>query len=325
MSFHSRGCTRFAILACAFIAGAAGAQPYPSLRPVRLIVPTGPGGGTDLVGRVIAQKLTKSMGQSFVVDNRGGAGTTLGTELAAKSPPDGYTLVLEHVSLAFNQSYYRKLPYDAQKDFAPIALAAIQPYIVTVHPSLPAKTVRELVALARARPGAIAYGSGGPGSGPFMGAELLKYTTKTNLLHVPYRGAGLAFNDLISGQVQVMVATASLALPHTAAGRVRALAVTSAKRIPARPELPTVAESGVPGFDFSTWYGVLAPAGTPRAIVEKLNEEITRIMDDPETRGRFAGEGLEALKSTPAEFAAFIARDVEKWAQVVKATGLHAD
>ena len=312
------------LFAIVLAAGAASGQPYPS-RPVRLIVPTGPGGGTDLVGRVIAQKLSQSLGQTFVVDNRGGAGTTLGTELAAKSPPDGYTLVLEHVSLAFNTSYYRKLPYDAQKDFAPVALAAIQPYIVTVHPSLPATSVRELVALARARPGAIAYGSGGPGSGPFMGAELLKFMTKTNMLHVPYRGAGLAFNDLISGQVQVMVATASLALPHTAAGRVRALAVTSAKRIPARPELPTVAESGVPGFDFSTWYGVLAPAGTPRAIVDKLNEEITRIMDDPETQRRFAGEGLDVLKSTPAEFAAFIARDIGKWAKVVKATGLHAD
>jgi len=312
------------LFAIVLAAGAASGQPYPS-RPVRLIVPTGPGGGTDLVGRVIAQKLSQSLGQTFVVDNRGGAGTTLGTELAAKSPPDGYTLVLEHVSLAFNTSYYRKLPYDAQKDFAPVALAAIQPYIVTVHPSLPATSVRELVALARARPGAIAYGSGGPGSGPFMGAELLKFMTKTNMLHVPYRGAGLAFNDLISGQVQVMVATASLALPHTAAGRVRALAVTSAKRIPARPELPTVAESGVPGFDFSTWYGVLAPAGTPRAIVDKLNGEITRIMDDPETQRRFAGEGLDVLKSTPAEFAAFIARDIGKWAKVVKATGLHAD
>ena len=299
-------------------------QQYP-LRPVRIIVPTAPGGGADLVGRVLAQKLTRTFGQSFVVDNRGGAGTTLGTDLAAKSPADGHTLVLEHVSLAFNVSYYRHLPYDTFRDFAPIALVASQPYIVVVHPSLPVKSVAELLALARARPASIAYSSGGPGSGPFMGAELIKSMTHIQLLHVPYRGAGLAFTDLISGQVQMMVATVSLALPHIRAGRVRALAATSAKRIATMPELPTMSESGVRGFDFSTWYGLLAPAGTPRPIVGRLSDEIARIVDDPEIRERFAGDGIEPMYSSAEAFVAFLARDVEKWAKVVKAAGLRAD
>ena len=308
----------FAVSAIAF------AQQYP-IKPVRLIVPTAPGGGTDLIGRVLAQKLTKAFGQSFVVDNKGGAGTTLGTDLAAKSPPDGHTILLTHVSLAFNASYYRHPPFDAIKDFAAIALVATQPYILVVHPSLPVKSVAELLALARARPAAVAYASGGPGSGPFMGAELLKSMTRIDLLHVPYRGAGLAFIDVMSGQVPVMFATVSLALPHVRAARVRALAASSARRMAAMPELPTLAESGVRGFDFSTWYGLLAPAGTPRTIITRLSDETARILEEPETRERFTGDGIEPTKSSSDEFAAFLARDVERWAKVVKATGLRAD
>ena len=316
-------CACATLLAGAIAAGAT-AQPYP-VKPVRIIVPTAPGGGTDLIGRVLAQKFSAGFGQTFVVDNKGGAGTTLGTELAAKSPPDGHTLLLTHVSIAFNASYYRKLPYDAVKDFAPIALVAIQPYILVLHPSLPLKNVGDLIALARKRPGTLSYASGGAGSGPFMAAEQFKILTHIDLVHVPYRGSGLAFTDVISGQVPVMFATVSLALPHVRANRVRALGASSAKRIPAMPELPTLAEGGVRGYDFSTWYGLLAPAGTPAAVVTKLNQEAGKILDDPETRERFASDGIEPRKSTPEEFTAFLARDIERWAKVVKATGLHAD
>jgi tripartite-type tricarboxylate transporter receptor subunit TctC len=284
-----------------------------------------PAAGTDLIGRVFAQKFSKVFAQSFVVDNRGGAGTTLGTDLVAKSPPDGHTLLLTHVSLSFNASYYRRLPYDTAKDFAPIALVASQPYIVVVHPSLPAKNIGELVALARSRPGSISYASGGAGSGPFMAAEQFKILTRIDLVHVPYRGSGLAFTDVISGQVPVMFATVSLALPHVRAGRVRALASSAARRLAAMPELPTIAQGGVREYDFSTWYGLLAPAGTPRAIVTRLSDEAAKILDEPDTRERFAGDGIEPLKSSPDEFAAFLARDIERWSKVVKATGLHAD
>jgi len=300
------------------------AQQYP-VKAVRIVVPAAPGGGTDLIGRVFAQKFSKVFAQSFVVDNRGGAGTTLGTDLVAKSPPDGYTLLLTHVSLSFNASYYRRLPYDTAKDFAPIALVASQPYIVVVHPSLPAKNIGELVALARSRPGSISYASGGAGSGPFMAAEQFKILTRIDLVHVPYRGSGLAFTDVISGQVPVMFATVSLALPHVRAGRVRALASSAARRLAAMPELPTIAQGGVREYDFSTWYGLLAPAGTPRAIVTRLSDEAAKILDEPDTRGRFASDGLEPLKSSPDQFAAFLARDIERWSKVVKATGLHAD
>ena len=300
------------------------AQQYPA-KPVRIIVPAAPGGGTDLIGRVFAQKFSKAFAQSFVVDNKGGAGTTLGTDLVAKSPPDGHTLLLTHVSLSFNASYYRRLPYDTVKDFAPIALVASQPYIVVVHPSLPAKNIGELVALARSRPGSISYASGGAGSGPFMAAEQFKILTRIDLVHVPYRGSGLAFTDVISGQVPVMFATVSLALPHVRAGRVRALASSAARRLAAMPELPTIAEGGVREYDFSTWYGLLAPAGTPRATVTRLSDEAAKILDESDTRERFAGDGIEPLKSTPDEFAAFLARDIERWSKVVKATGLHAD
>lgn len=303
---------------------AAFAQQYP-LKPVRIIVPAAPGGGTDLIGRVLAQKFTKTFGQSFVVDNRGGAGTTLGTDLAAKAPQDGHTLLLTHVSFAFNASYYRRLPYDTAKDFVPIAIVASQPYILVVHPSLPVRNVGDFLKLVRTRPGSLSYASGGAGSGPFLAAELFKNVTRVDLVHVPYRGAGLAFTDVISGQVPVMFSTVSLALPHVRATRVRALAASSARRLAAMPELPTVAESGVREYDFSTWYGLLAPAGTPRAIVTRLSDEVAKTLDEPETRERFAGDGIEPLKSSPAEFAAFLAREIKRWAEVVKATGLHAD
>jgi tripartite-type tricarboxylate transporter receptor subunit TctC len=291
---------------------------------VRIIVPAAPGGGTDLVARVLAQHFSETLGQQFVVDNRGGAGTTLGSAIAAKSPPDGYTLILHHVSLAFNASYYRKLPYDTLKDFAPITLVATQPFLVVVHPSLPVKSMKELIALAKSRPGGIAYGTGGAGSGPHMSAELLKLVAKIDLLAVPYKGAGPAFIDLMSGQVQMMIATMSLALPHVKAGRVRALAVTSPQRHPVVPDLPAVAET-VPGYRYLVWYGLLAPAGTPAPVIQRLNIAAVKILQARDTQERLAGEGLETKTSTPEEFTAYLKSEVETWAKVVHAAGLHAD
>ena len=322
---RSRVFASLCLASCASCLGYGGAfaQPYPA-KPVRIIVPAAPGGGTDLVARVLAQHFSETLGQQFVVDNRGGAGTTLGSAIAAKSPPDGYTLILHHVSLAFNASYYRKLPYDTLKDFAPITLVATQPFLVVVHPSLPVKSMKELIALAKSRPGGIAYGTGGAGSGPHMSAELLKLVAKIDLLAVPYKGAGPAFIDLMSGQVQMMIATMSLALPHVKAGRVRALAVTSPQRHPVVPDLPAVAET-VPGYRYLVWYGLLAPAGTPAPVIQRLNIAAVKILQARDTQERLAGEGLETKTSTPEEFTAYLKSEVETWAKVVHAAGLHAD
>lgn len=310
-----------ALLACA---APLHAQQYPE-KPVRIVVPTAPGGGTDLVGRVLAQKLTEMLGQQFIVDNRGGAGTTIGSALVAKAPPDGYTILLNHVSLAFNASYYRTLPYDTLKDFAPITLVATQPFLLVVHPSLPVKSVKELLALAKGKPGQIAYASGGAGSGPHMSVELLKHAAGIDLLHVPYKGAGPAFADLMGGQVQMMIATMSLALPHTRSGKVRPLAITSTQRHRVVADLPTVAESGVPNYRFEVWYGLFAPAGTPAPVVHRLNEAAAKILGSDETREKLAGQGLQTTSNSPQEFAAHLKREVETWANVVKATGLRAN
>jgi tripartite-type tricarboxylate transporter receptor subunit TctC len=315
--------TFWAISAAAMTAPVVQAQNYP-VKPVRIVVPTAPGGGTDLIGRLLAQNLSSQLGQQFIVDNRGGAGTTIGTAAVAKSPADGYTLLLTHSSLAFNATYYNKLPYDTLKDFAPISLAAEQPFLFAVHPSLPVKTVAQLIALAKKNPGQIAYSSGGAGSGPFMGAELFKQQAQVNILHVPYKGAGPAFTDLMGGQVQMMIATLSLGMPHATSGRVRALGVTSAKRLGATPQLPTVAESGLPGFEFSAWYGVLAPAGTPAAIMTRLHQAVGKAMAAPETREKFE-DGLMPLSSTSDEFATYLKQEIIKWGNVVKASGVKAN
>jgi tripartite-type tricarboxylate transporter receptor subunit TctC len=317
-------CLTFLLIgATALTAPVVQAQSYP-VKPVRIVVPTAPGGGTDLIGRLLAQNLSSQLGQQFIVDNRGGAGTTIGTAAVAKSPADGYTLLLTHSSLAFNATYYSKLPYDTLKDFAPISLVAEQPFLFAVHPSLPAKTVAQLIALAKKNPGQIAYSSGGAGSGPFMGAELFKQQAQVNILHVPYKGAGPAFTDLMGGQVQMMIATLSLGMPHATSGRVRALGVTSAKRLGATPQLPTVAESGLPGFEFSAWYGVLAPAGTPAAVMTRLHQAVGKAMAVPETREKFE-DGLIPLSSTSDEFATYLKQEVIKWGNVVKASGVKAN
>lgn len=299
-------------------------QPYPT-RPVRFIVPFAPGGGTDIVARALAQRLNDAWGNPVIVDNRPGAGSTIGTDLAAKARPDGYTLLLSSISLAFNASLYSKLPFDPVRDLAPIGMVAIQPNMLVANPRLPSRSVKELIAFAKQKPGVINYASGGKGSGPHLAAELLKLLAKIELTHVPYKGTGPALTDLISGQVDVMIAVTASALPHVRAGRLRALAVTGDKRSPVVPDVPTISESGVPGYEFKTWYGVQAPARTPTAIVSEVNKRVSEILDRADVVEQFSAAGLEARSSSPREFASLIAAEITKWAAVVKASATHLD
>jgi tripartite-type tricarboxylate transporter receptor subunit TctC len=317
---------RSRLLICALLLGLASALPaaaqgnYPG-KSIRFVVPFAPGGGTDLIGRFIAQALSESLGQPVVVDNRGGAGSTLGTDIVAKSPADGYTLLLGNISLAFNATLYAKLPYDAQRDLAPITLAAVQPNIVVIHPSLPAKSLREFIDLARASPGKYNYASAGVGAGTHLAAELLKLLTKIDLVHVPYKGTGPALNDLVGGQVNMMVSTFASALPYVKNGRLRAMGVTTPKRSPAAPDVPTLAEAGLPGFDYSTWYGLFAPRGTPGPIVDKLNATTHQVLARADMKARFDSQGVDPLTSSPQELAAYLKSETLKWGKVVKATG----
>lgn len=296
------------------------ASAYPE-KPIRFIVPFAPGGGTDIVARIIAQKLNDAWGRPVIVDNRPGAGSTIGTALAVNAQPDGYTMVLSSISLAFSTTLYKALPYDVARDLAPVTLVATQPNMLVVNPRLPVTSVGELVGLAKAKPGTITYASGGNGSGPHLATELLKLLTQIDITHVPYKGTGPALADLLSGQVHMMVSVTASALPHVKAGKLRALAVTGATRSAVAPELPTVAEAGVTGYEFKTWYGVQVPAKTPRAVIHQLNAEVSRILRRPEVIGRFSTAGLEASPSSPEEFGALIRSEIAKWAKVVQASG----
>ena len=302
-----------------FASGGA-AQRYPG-KPVRFIVPYAPGGGTDIIARIIGQKLSDAWGLPVVIDNRPGAGSTVGTALAARAPADGYTLVMSSISLAFDTTIYKDLPYDAVRDLAPVGLVATQPNILAVHPSLPVKSVSELLAQARARPGAINYASAGNGSGPHLATELLKMLAGISLTHITYKGTGPALNDLLGGQVQMMIAVMASTLPHVASGKLRGLAVTGAARSPSAPDMPTIAESGVPDYEFNTWYGIQVPAGTPRAVVDLLNAEVLRALQAPDVRARFAAGGLEPLASTPDAFGAMVRAEIAKWRRVAAAIG----
>ncbi len=313
-----------AVLAAAFSTAAyeAAAQAtYPS-RAVRMIIPFPPGGGTDLVARTLAQKLTETWGQPVIVDNRAGANGIIGTDLGAKSKPDGHTLLVVIATHAINPSLYRKLPYDTAADFAAVTLMAQYPFILTIHPSLPAKTVRELIALAKARPGQLSYASSGNGSGPHLGFELFKSMAKVDFVHVPYKGSGPANVDLISGQVQAMFNNFIAAIPHIKTGRLRVLAVTSAKRSQVMPELSTLAESGFPGFDVTGWYALLAPSGTPQAIVAKVQADVAGALRVPAVHTRLSSEGAEPVGSTPDEFEKFLAAEIRKWTKVIKAANV---
>ena len=310
------------IAAAAFAgSGAATAQTYPA-KSIRFVVPFAPGGGNDILGRVVAQKLNEGFGVPVVVDNRGGAGGTIGTDIVAKSPPDGYTMLINNVSLAVNVTLYSKLPYDTLKDLEPVSLAGRQPNILVVHPSLPVKSVKELLALARAKPGALTFASGGIGSSSHLSAELLKYMTKLDLVHVPYKGMGPALIDLVSGQTQLAMATMASALPHVRNHRMRPLAVSTAKRVAVLPDVPTMMEAGVKDFDYSTWYGVLVPAGTPQAIVSRLNAELVKALAARDVGERFAAQGVAPESTTPQAFKSFLNKEVQRWAPVIRASGM---
>jgi tripartite-type tricarboxylate transporter receptor subunit TctC len=304
---------------------AALAQNYPA-RPIRFIAPNLPGGPTDILARLIGQKLAESLGQPVVIENRAGAGGNIGTEVAAKAPADGYTLVTgNNATFGANVSLYKRQGFDPIKDFAPVVLVASQPNVLVVHPSLPATSVRQLIALAKARPGQLNYSGSGMGAAAHLAAELFKSMTGTELVHISYKSAAPALTDLIAGQTQLMFASSLSVMPYVKANRVRALAVTTAKRARIMPELPTVAEAGVPGFEATTWHGVLVPAGTSTAIIDRLNAEINRMLQLPDVRERLTALGAEIIGGTPMEFADHIQREIPKWAKVIKDAGVRLE
>jgi len=311
----------------AVLGGAAfgqGAEKFPG-KTIRLVLPYPPGGGSDTIARPLAQRLGENLKQQVVVDNRGGAGGSIGMEIAAKSPPDGYTIVFALTAqLAVNPSLYKKLPYDPVKDFEPITLFATGPYILIVHPSLPVESVKGLIALARARPNQITYASAGNGSGAHLGTELLNSMAGIKMIHVPYKGGGPALVDLLAGQVQVLFATYATSKPFIDNGRVRALGVSTATRL-SGVNLPTIAEAGLPGYDAGVWYAFLAPAGTPRDIIAKLNVEIVRALNHPDMMSLLARGSIAPIGSTPEELTKFMKSEIAKWAKVVKEANVHVD
>src|SRR6266545_5991607 len=299
-------------------------EPYPG-RPIRFILPFPPGGGTDILGRIISERLAANLGQPVVTENRGGAGGNVGAEAAAKSAPDGYTVVLVAPSLAISPSLYSKLNYDPVRDFAPVSLVATVPNVIVTHPSVPANTLTEFIQLAKTRPGGMNFGSGGSGTSNHLAGELFNIVAGVKLVHVPYKGVNLAMNDVLSGQIHLVVIGVPAAAPHIKAGKLRALALVAPQRSPALPEVPTVAEAGLPNFEVTTWYGVLAPAGTPGPVVTRLNAELVKIMHAPELKERLAAMATEPRTSTPEEFAAYLKQEIAKWAEVVRRAGLKAD
>lgn len=298
-------------------------QAYP-VKPMRLVVPASAGGTSDQLARVIAQSLAAAWGQPVVIENRPGAGGNVGFEFVAKSPPDGHTLLMASVSFTSNPSLYSKAPFDAIRDFAPVTLLASSQNAVIVHPSVPARSVRDLIRVAKSMPRQINFSSSGIGTSQHLAGELFKAMAGVDMQHVPYKGSPQGLVALLSGEVSLMFNNLFTALPYVKDGRLRALAVTSARRSPAAPELPTIAESGLPGFDVSTWYGMLAPAATPPAVITKLNAEVVRILRQPETRER-AGSVVELIPGTPDQFAAHIRSEIAKWAGVIKRSGARAD
>jgi tripartite-type tricarboxylate transporter receptor subunit TctC len=298
---------------------------YPD-KPVRIVVPFAAGGGVDILTRIMGQYLTERLGQQVIVDNRPGAGGNLGTDGVAKSPPDGYTLVMGTTGThTINPGLYPKLPYDAVKDFRPITLTASVPNLLVVNPELPVKSARELIELAKASPGKLNFGSFGNGTSNHLSGELLKSVAQIDVVHVPYKNAPQAVIDLMTGQISFAFINMPLALPHVQGGKLRALAVTGAKRSTAAPEFPTMAEAGVPGFVVESWYGLLAPAGTPDAIIERLHRDVVAVLAKPEVQSAFAQQGAEPMTSTPAEFATLIAEGKKQWAEIIRISGAQLD
>ena len=294
---------------------------YPT-KPVRLVVPFAAGGPMDIMSRALGERLTTSFGQQVVVDNRGGAGGSIGAEIVARSAPDGYTLLTGHIGThAINASLYPRLGYDPVRDFAPISLIATLPLGLFVNVSVPATSVSELVALAKTKPGQINFASAGSGGPTHMAGEMLKAMAGIEIVHVPYKGNAAALTDLVAGRVQMMFSNLLTATPHVKASKLRAIAISTAKRSPQAPELPTVAESGVPGYDLTPWYGIFAPAGTPRAIVNRLNGEIDRILNAPDLKARFQSQGIDLVTSTPEAFSGLIRKEIPKWREIVRKSG----
>jgi len=311
-------------LLCAFAVQAL-AQPYPA-KPVRVIVPYPPGGGNDTLGRLFAAKLGERMGQPFVVENRPGAGTMIGTEAAAKSPPDGYTILLSSIAThALSPNLYARVPYDPIKDFAPITLLGVAPTVMVVNQDLAAASLAEFVALAKAKPGSFTYASGGNGTPPHINGEVFKALAGVDLLHVPYKGGGPALADLVAGRVHVMLDTAASAMPHVRGGRLRALAISAPQRSPEYPDLPTFAEAGLPQYETNAWYSMHAPAGTPPDVVRRLNAELVAILKDPDILARFKQLSTDPVGNSPEEFAAFVRAELEKYARIIKAANIRLD
>ena len=307
------------------VAALAAAQPYPS-KPVRLVVGFPPGGPTDIIGRLVGTKLTEYFKEQVIIDNRPGAGGNIAADYVAKAAPNGYTVLLTHPAThAISPALYSKLPFDVVRDFAPVSQLVTVPNILVIHPSLPVRNVRELVALAKKNPGAINFASGGSGTGGHLSGELFKTMAGIDLVHVPYRGGAPAITDLVAGQVQVMIDNMQALLPYVRSGRLRALAVTPSARVPVVPELPTIAESGVPGYDVSSWFGLVVPAGTPQAVIDRLHADSVKAVKAPDVAARFADLGATPVGSTPEQFGAFIATEIAKWGPVVKASGARVD
>ena len=295
-------------------------------KPVRFIAPFPPGGSTDLLARLVAIKLTEAWGQQVTVENRGGAGGTIGVELAARAAPDGYTIVMGHVgTFGFNPTLYPKLPYDAIRDFAPITVLATVPNGMAVHPSLPVKTARDFVALAKAKPGELLYASGGSGSASHLAGEYFKLLTKIDMVHVPYKGTGPAMISMISGQTTMTITGMVALMPHVKSNRLKLLGVATMKRLSIMPDIPTINESGVPGYDANQWYGILTQAAVPRDIIAKLHADIVKVLARPDIKERLAADGAEAVANTPEQFAAHIKAEIARWAPVVKASGAKPD
>ena len=314
----------FCLVPCAFclVVPAALSQPYPS-RPVRLLIPSTPGGSVDTIARTLGPRISERWGQQLVVENRPGAGGTIAGDLVAKSAPDGYTLLLGTIAaLATNVSLQKKLPYDPLKDFAPASLVATQNLMLVVHPSVPAKTVKDLVRFAKAQPGKLSFASAGNGTGSHLSGELFKQTAGIDILHIPYKGVQPAMVDVISGQVAMNFPSILSALPHVRSGRVRALAVTGARRTRAAPELPTMQEAGLRDYESMTWYAVVAPAGTPQEVVTKISGDVAGVVKQPEIADRLSKEGADPVGSSPAEFGSYLRSEIEKWRKVIRAAGI---
>jgi len=301
----------------------AAAQGYP-VKPMRMIVPSAPGGSVDTLARIVAQKMTDSLRQQVIVENRSGSGGVVGTELVAKAAPDGYALLMAYGSHVVNPSLYRKLPYETVKDFAPITQVAVQPLMVNIHPSLPARSVKELIALARKRPGELNYGSAGSGSGGHLATEILGMMAEIKMVHVPYKGSAPAMFDVVAGNTQLMIATLITSLPHVRSGRLLGIGVTSARRSPVAPSVPTVAET-VPGYEVVVSYFLLAPAGTPKEIIAKLNSEAVKALKQPDVVERLARDGAEPVGNSPEETGRYIADEIVKWGKAVKASGAQSE